>query len=191
MSAALKSGIIIVYLLAIIIAAILLGRGTKTYKDYAIGGGKLPWYILGGTIFSTFVGGATMVAYVGNFFVDGMIWIWVPVICLVVGIMYYFISPRIYNIKVMSIGDILLARYGIETKTVGALLIMLWEFILTASMIVAFAAMASTFIGLNSDLAMVIAVVSFALGSQHFFGQFAKPLLKGARFPSASATVWG
>ena len=28
-------------------------------------------------------------------------------------------------------------------------------------------------------------------GSQHFFGQFAKPLLKGARFPSASATVWG
>jgi N-acetylmuramoyl-L-alanine amidase len=30
-----------------------------------------------------------------------------------------------------------------------------------------------------------------AEGSQHFFGQFAKPLLKGARFPSASATVWG
>jgi hypothetical protein len=29
------------------------------------------------------------------------------------------------------------------------------------------------------------------MGSQHFFGQFAKPLLKGARFPSASATVWG
>ena len=28
-------------------------------------------------------------------------------------------------------------------------------------------------------------------GSQHFFGQFAKPLLKGARFSSASATVWG
>jgi hypothetical protein len=29
------------------------------------------------------------------------------------------------------------------------------------------------------------------MGSQHFFGQFAKPLLKGARFPSASAIVWG
>jgi multidrug transporter EmrE-like cation transporter len=34
-------------------------------------------------------------------------------------------------------------------------------------------------------------IIALLLGSQHFFGQFAKPLLKGARFPSASATVWG
>ena len=33
--------------------------------------------------------------------------------------------------------------------------------------------------------------IADSVGSQHFFGQFAKPLLKGARFPSASATVWG
>ena len=123
----------------------------------------MPWYIIGGTIFSSFVGGGTMVAYVGNFFSNGLIWIWVPIICIVVGIIYIFISPRIYRIQVMSIGDILLARYGKNTRLVGALLIMLWEFLITASMISAFAAMTSAFIGMDKEISMIIAAVLFAL----------------------------
>lgn len=43
----------------------------------------------------------------------------------------------------------------------------------------------------NSEIASALYISESTVGSQHFFGQFAKPLLKGARFPSASATVWG
>ncbi|BFL46357.1 sodium:solute symporter [Lactonifactor longoviformis] len=159
----LKMTVVMIYMAIIVVIVILSGRNTKTYRDFAVGGGKLPWYIIGGTIFSSFVGGGTMVAYVGNFYSNGMIWIWTPVICSVVGIIYIFISPRIYRIQVMSIGDILMARYGENTKRVGAFLIMIWEFLITASMISAFAAMTSSFIGMNKEISMVIAAVLFAL----------------------------
>jgi hypothetical protein len=48
-----------------------------------------------------------------------------------------------------------------------------------------------TVITFETDSGRIHQVAENQLGSQHFFGQFAKPLLKGARFPSASATVWG
>ena len=79
MSTALKIGVIIGYIAIISFIATYLGKGTKTFKDFAIGGSKIPWYIMGGTLFSTFCGGATMVAYVGNFYSQGLIWIWIPV----------------------------------------------------------------------------------------------------------------
>ena len=78
MSTALKIGVIIGYIAIISFIATYLGKGTKTFKDFAIGGSKIPWYIMGGTLFSTFCGGATMVAYVGNFYSQGLIWIWIP-----------------------------------------------------------------------------------------------------------------
>ena len=74
MSTALKIGVIIGYIAIISFIATYLGKGTKTFKDFAIGGSKIPWYIMGGTLFSTFCGGATMVAYVGNFYSQGLIW---------------------------------------------------------------------------------------------------------------------
>ena len=78
MSTALKIGVIIGYIAIISFIATYLGKGTKTFKDFAIGGSRIPWYIMGGTLFSTFCGGATMVAYVGNFYSQGLIWIWIP-----------------------------------------------------------------------------------------------------------------
>ena len=71
MSTVLKIGVIIGYIAIISFIATYLGKGTKTFKDFAIGGSKIPWYIMGGTLFSTFCGGATMVAYVGNFYSQG------------------------------------------------------------------------------------------------------------------------
>ena len=71
MSTALKIGVIIGYIAIISFIATYLGKGTKTFKDFAIGGSRIPWYIMGGTLFSTFCGGATMVAYVGNFYSHG------------------------------------------------------------------------------------------------------------------------
>lgn len=54
MSTALKIGVIIGYIAIISFIATYLGKGTKTFKDFAIGGSRIPWYIMGGTLFSTF-----------------------------------------------------------------------------------------------------------------------------------------
>ena len=51
MSTALKIGVIIGYIAIISFIATYLGKGTKTFKDFAIGGSRIPWYIMGGTLF--------------------------------------------------------------------------------------------------------------------------------------------
>ena len=68
MTTTIKIGVILVYVGLITAIALYCGRGNKTFKDFAIGGAKIPWFIMAGTLFSTFCGGATMVAYVGNFY---------------------------------------------------------------------------------------------------------------------------
>ena len=94
MSTALKIGVIIGYIAIISFIATYLGKGTKTFKDFAIGGSRIPWYIMGGTLFSTFCGGATMVAYVGNFYSQGLIWIWIPIQVVLVGVIYLFLYKK-------------------------------------------------------------------------------------------------
>ena len=112
MSTALKIGVIIGYIAIISFIATYLGKGTKTFKDFAIGGSKIPWYIMGGTLFSTFCGGATMVAYVGNFYSQGLIWIWIPVQVVLVGVIYLFLYKKVFNLRQVSTADIMALRYG-------------------------------------------------------------------------------
>ena len=116
MSTALKIGVIIGYIAIISFIATYLGKGTKTFKDFAIGGSKIPWYIMGGTLFSTFCGGATMVAYVGNFYSQGLIWIWIPVQVVLVGVIYLFLYKKVFNLRQISTADIMALRYGEKTR---------------------------------------------------------------------------
>lgn len=91
MSAGFKVGAILIYVAVITVIALWCGKGNKTFKDFAIGGAKIPWFIMAGTLFSTFCGGATMVAYVGNFYSQGMIWLWIPIQVSLVGLIYLII----------------------------------------------------------------------------------------------------
>ena len=50
MSAALKIGVILGYVAIITLIAMYCGKGTKTFKDFAIGNAAVPWYIMGGTM---------------------------------------------------------------------------------------------------------------------------------------------
>ena len=144
MSAALKIGVILGYVAIITLIAIYCGRGTKTFKDFAIGGGKVPWYIMGGTLFSTFCGGATMVAYVGNFYSQGMIWLWIPIQVVLVGVMYLFLYKRVFNLRQVSTADIMTLRYGESTRLISTLVVMVAEVGMASAMLNTFAAMVTT-----------------------------------------------
>ena len=97
MSTAVKIGVILVYVGLITAIALYCGRGNKTFKDFAIGGAKIPWVIMAGTLFSTFCGGATKVASVGNFYSQGMIWLWIPIKVSMVGLIFLVICKRIFK----------------------------------------------------------------------------------------------
>lgn len=59
--------VIPLYLFCIVGVAIYSGRGAKTFKDYALASGKMPWYVLSATILASLIGGGVMMGYVGSF----------------------------------------------------------------------------------------------------------------------------
>ncbi len=163
MQATFKIGVILAYVAVITIIAMYCGRGNKTFKDFAIGGSKIPFYIMAGTLFSTFCGGATMVAYVGNFYSQGMIWIWIPIQVSLVGIIYYFICNRVFNMRQISTTDIMTRRYGESTRLISSIVVMIAEIGMASAMMNTFAAMTTTYVGLSRPVALGLAVVLFIL----------------------------
>lgn len=161
MSVALKIGVILCYIAIITAIAIYCGRGTKTFKDFAIGGGKVPWYIMGGTLFSTFCGGATMVAYVGNFYSQGMIWIWIPIQVVLVGVIYLFLYKKVFNLRQVSTADIMTLRYGENTRLISTCVVMIAEIGMASAMLNTFAAMVTTYVGLSRPVALALGCVLF------------------------------
>ena len=161
MSSALKIGVIIAYIAIITVIALWCGRGTKTFKDFAIGGGKIPWYIMGGTLFSTFCGGATMVAYVGNFYSQGMIWIWIPIQVVLVGVIYLFLYKKVFNLRQVSTADIMALRYGEKTRLISSLVVMIAEVGMASAMLNTFAAMVTTYVGMSRPAALALGCVLF------------------------------
>ncbi|EEG55606.1 sodium:solute symporter family transporter, partial [Enterocloster asparagiformis] len=161
MTTTIKIGVILVYVGLITAIALYCGRGNKTFKDFAIGGAKIPWFIMAGTLFSTFCGGATMVAYVGNFYSQGMIWIWIPIQVSLVGLIYLVICRRIFNMRQISTADIMARRYGENTRLLSSVVVMIAEVGMVAAMMNTFAAMVTTYVGLSKGMALALAVVLF------------------------------
>lgn len=161
MSASFKIGAILIYVGIITVIALWCGKGNKTFKDFAIGGAKIPWFIMAGTLFSTFCGGATMVAYVGNFYSQGMIWLWIPIQVSLVGIIYLVICRRIFNMRQISTADIMARRYGESTRLLSSIVVMIAEIGMVAAMMSTFAVMVTTYVGLARPIALGLAVVLF------------------------------
>ena len=161
MSTALKIGVIIGYIAIISFIATYLGKGTKTFKDFAIGGSKIPWYIMGGTLFSTFCGGATMVAYVGNFYSQGLIWIWIPIQVVLVGVIYLFLYKKVFNLRKVSTADIMTLRYGEKTRLISTLVVMLAEVGMASAMLNTWTSMVTTYVGFSRPVALALGCILF------------------------------
>ena len=161
MSTALKLGVIIGYIAIISFIATYLGKGTKTFKDFAIGGSKIPWYIMGGTLFSTFCGGATMVAYVGNFYSQGLIWIWIPIQVVLVGVIYLFLYKKVFNLRQVSTADIMTLRYGEKTRLISTLVVMLAEVGMASAMLNTWTSMVTTYVGFSRPVALALGCILF------------------------------
>lgn len=161
MSTALKLGVIIGYIAIISFIATYLGKGTKTFKDFAIGGSRIPWYIMGGTLFSTFCGGATMVAYVGNFYSQGLIWIWIPIQVVLVGVIYLFLYKKVFNLRQVSTADIMTLRYGEKTRLISTLVVMLAEVGMASAMLNTWTSMVTTYVGFSRPVALALGCILF------------------------------
>ena len=160
----LSTVIVIIYLAVIVGIIVWTGKkGSKTYKDFALGGNDIPWPVIAGTMFASTVGGGTMIGYVGNYKAYGMQWGMVPLLCFFFGMLYagYVIAPKMKKLNQYTTGDMLGIRYGNGARYIAAALNTLGEFSCVVAMASSFATMVSGYLGLNNEIALVLGIVIF------------------------------
>lgn len=154
-----------VYVAVVVGVIVWSGRKTKTYKDFALGGGTLPWPVLTGTMFATLVGGGTIVGYVGSFKNYGLQWMWLPLIAFIIvtPIGARIISPRIRKLNQYTNADMLRIRFGSEPQVMTSVVIIIAEFATIVGMIGTAGTMIGGYLGIDPQLAMILAVIAFIL----------------------------
>lgn len=154
--------IIAVYLCVIVGFVLWAGRGTKTFKDYALGSGKLPWYALSATILAALIGGGVMMGYVGSFYQYGVMYFWMC--AALVGaqlLMAYVVAERMRRFQVFTIADIFEMRYSKWAKLICGIINMSVGIAVGFAMLSSFSTLISGYLGISLDLARLIGVVLF------------------------------
>lgn len=156
--------IIPVYLFIITIIIIYNGRKAKTFKDYALAGGNLPWPVICGTIIATSIGGGSMMGYVGSFYQYGVMYFW-----LVLGslasqlILIFFLSERIKRLNIFTIADIFEMRYGRKAQLISGVINMLVGIAVGVAMLSSLMSLLSNYVGISENMAGIIGVVLLSL----------------------------
>ncbi len=157
------SKLIFIFGFLIVISAIIFwtGRKNKTSKEFFLAGGKLPWYVVAGTILATFTGGGTIVGYVGSYYANGLIWIWVGLGTIIAAIIVGGIADKIHGLGRYTVGDILESRFGKGTRTVGGIIMIIAEFAVVCAMTAAFAGSIAAATGIDPNICRLIGIVLF------------------------------
>jgi SSS family solute:Na+ symporter len=155
--------IIPVYLAAIVAIIVYTGRRVKTFKDYALASNQLPWYVVSGTILATFIGGGTMLGFVGSYYHYGVQWFWM---CLGTSLshlfMAYYLAQRVRRFNLYTIADIFYKRYGESTKRISGVINAIVGVAVGFAMTASFAAIFSGYVGIPREIAIIIGAVLFA-----------------------------
>jgi SSS family solute:Na+ symporter len=148
-----------------VISGIILitAKKAKSSKDFYLAGGKLQWYVVTGTILATLTGGGTIVGYVGSYYNNGLVWIWVGIGSLIAGLIIALISEKIYGLGKATVGDIVGIRYGEGTKFLTGLILIVSELAVVCAMTAAFTGSIAAATGINPLICRAIGVALFVL----------------------------
>lgn len=159
------TGIIIVLAYLAITVGVVLWIGSrtkKTYADFAVGSGSLPWIVVAGTMIASNIGGGTLIGYVGNFYQLGWQWLWMGVgIATSATLLVVYFGKRFKRLNATTLADIFYTRYGKEAKYIATVIVFLGEIAVFCSMSASFGSLASSYLGVNLDLALIVGIILF------------------------------
>jgi solute:Na+ symporter, SSS family len=160
---------ILIYLVCIVGIGIYFKRYVSGVEDFALAGRSLSLPVLVGTLFATFIGGATVVGWTGSFYLMGIDW-WFSGIGALLGIMAagLLLAEKFRKAEQFTVPDMLAMRYDQRSRYVSGFMIIIGDIAVITVQILAMTGILVTFIGLDRLPAMLISVVSFTLIS--YFG---------------------
>jgi SSS family solute:Na+ symporter len=152
------------YILSIMVSLFLIGRKVKNYKDFALGGGTLPWYVVAASATAATIGGGTIIGYVGSYYNFGMQWAWMG-ICATCTSLYVglFIAQRVRKLNQYTVPDMFALRYGDGTRMITAVLIIMGDFAVFCASLASFSAVLSGYVGLSAGASLLISAIIFMI----------------------------
>lgn len=154
------------YLLIVTVFVGYVGSKMKSYKDFALGGGTLPWYIIAGTMFAAMIGGGVMIGYVGRYYTIGMEWGWMS-FGIFAGYLFLLLyaGARIKRLGLFTVGDIFRVRYGRTAKIAVSIMNLVANFAVYCAMLASFTAIMNGYVGLDRDTAMIFGLLLFIVSA--------------------------
>lgn len=153
---------ITVYVLIVMGIGIYCSKYIKTMDDFALAGRSLSTTVLVGTLVASIIGGATIVGWSGGFYAFGIDWWWgeVGTICGLL-LAAIFMAERSRRLEQYTIPDLLRMRYDGKTATIGSAMIIIGDIALTCVQIMAIGGILSSFLGLSTQMSIVIGTIIF------------------------------
>lgn len=115
--------IIAVYLLAVVLFGIWVGRRQRDVSDYLLGGRALPWWLLLLSIVATETSSVTFLSVPGTAYLGDLTFLQLA-IGFVVGryVVVALLLPQYFQGKIFTAYEVLDRRFGVATKRVASLL---------------------------------------------------------------------
>ncbi|GGK29277.1 sodium:solute symporter family protein [Caldalkalibacillus thermarum] len=155
---------ILVYLVIIVAIGILFKNQNRNIEDFALAGRKLNTPVLVGTLFASYIGGATVVGWTGSFYQMGIDW-WFSGVGALLGILAAstIMAEKCRRLQQYTVPDMLALRYSQSTRYVSAVMIIIGDIAIVTVQILAMTGILVSFTGIERMTAMIVSVLSFTL----------------------------
>lgn len=154
--------IAIAYTVLILGAGVYLGKKVRTFADFIVAGRSLPLPVVFGTIWATYVGGATIVGWTGAFYTFGIDW-WFYGIGAVVGVATITLvwSRRVRKLAITTLPELIEKRYDVKTRMALALAMAIAYLAIYVVQIIALGSVLVVLAGIPREWAYVLSTIAF------------------------------
>lgn len=117
--------VIAIYLGILVGVSYYKSRSIKTQEDFMVAGRIVPWYLLVGTLVSTWIGSGSLFAGAGRAYREGFSALWMSAGAWVGIAIVYFLAGKVRKIAQFTVPDILEKRYHPSARLLGTIAIII------------------------------------------------------------------
>ncbi len=155
-------GIAVAYTVLVLGTGVYFHKKVRSLSDYLVAGRTLPLPVVLGTIWATYVGGATMVGWTGAFYTFGLDW-WFYGIGAIAGVVLIstVLARRVRKLGVYTLSELVGLRYDKATRVALGLMLSIAYISIYAVQIIALSSVLIVLAGIPREWAMALSTVAF------------------------------
>ncbi|MFD9626593.1 sodium:solute symporter [Peribacillus muralis] len=149
--------IMIIYFSVLIIVGVIGSKRAKTADDFIVAGRNLGHFMYLSCLAAVILGGASTLGTAKLGYQFGISGIWL-VVMIGLGIIAIglFLTNKIFDLKVLTISEMLEKRYNSQTRLISALVSVIYTFMLTVTQVIGMGTILHVLAGWNLTVSMIV-----------------------------------